>query len=96
MNTQQQTVLKVVTDLTSSLPTDGKVAVLEHVFLQISSYDLAKLTPAARQALLKVLPLFREPPPPPPKIIEPTRLEWNTSIPGSGSGSSGGSGSASG
>lgn len=59
MNTQQQTVLKTVTELASSLPTEGKVAVLEHLLKQlkqISPEDIAKLTPTERQSLLQVLP----------------------------------------
>ena len=56
MNSQQETALKTIKDLTDSLPKDGQVAVLDHLLGKLSAADLGILSPDARQALLTMLP----------------------------------------
>ena len=56
MNTQQQTVLKAIQDLTDSLPVEGRLAVADHVLSGLAAKDLKKLSPKARQDLLATLP----------------------------------------
>jgi len=56
MNTLQQTALTAVKDLSSALPVEGKVEVLNHLLGELNAKDLKKLSPEARQALLVLLP----------------------------------------